>query len=153
MKKLKFTKESLGIVLINFLVSNKTNEKYILVVSSSQSADNIIIQTGEPVMALGGFSGSDNIITLDQFKEIVKNGEVRFVLSGGMGRSGSSEIMNWVTQNGTVVSDSEYKDTTSNNESENNNQGQNSRRQNMPGFGGNNSEQLYDLKGVADTLK
>jgi 4-amino-4-deoxy-L-arabinose transferase-like glycosyltransferase len=144
--------------LINFLENNKTNEKYLLVVSSSQSADSIIMETGEPVMALGGFSGSDNILTLDEFKEMVKNGEVRYVLAGGRGPGGSNEIMNWVTENGTVVPESEYKDTVTNmpiqeagtNEvndktsNKNNNQGLN--RQN---FGGNNSEQLYDLKDLA----
>ena len=126
--------------LIEFLKSNKTNEKYSLVVSSSQSAQNIIIQTGESVMALGGFSGSDNILTLDQFKELVKNGEVRYVLSGGMGGrgNGGNEIMSWVAQNGEVVPENEYKDSTTS--------------QNPGGFGGgNNSEQLYDLKGAVDT--
>ncbi|MVX66043.1 dolichyl-phosphate-mannose--protein mannosyltransferase [Clostridium chromiireducens] len=139
--------------LINFLINNRVDEKYILVVASSQSADNIIIQTGEPVMALGGFSGSDNIISLDQFKELVKNDEVRYVLTGGMGRGGSSEIMNWVTKNGTLVPQSQYKDVVQNSESKNSDENNNLKGQNMAGFGGNNSEQLYDLKGVADTLK
>ena len=109
--------------LIEFLKSNKTNEKYLLVVSSARSAQDIIIQTGESVMALGGFSGSDKILTLDEFKELVKKGEVRYVLSGGMGGGGNggNEIMNWVTQNGKVVSESEWKDsTTSNNQSQDN---------------------------------
>jgi 4-amino-4-deoxy-L-arabinose transferase-like glycosyltransferase len=145
--------------LINFLESNKTTEKYLLVVSSSQSADSIIIQTGEPVMALGGFS-NDNILTLDQFKEMVKNGEVRYVLSGGMG--GNSEIMNWVTENGTVVPESEYKNTVTSVEQnntisqtldENNGQDSDSGKQNQGGIRGNNSEKLYDLKDVAYTLK
>ena len=145
--------------LVDFLKSNKTTEKYLLVVSSSQSADSIIIQTGEPVMALGGFS-NDNILTLDEFKGMVKNGEVRYVLTGGMG--GSSEIMNWVTENGTVVPESEYKDTTASSEQnntnlqtadENDDQNSNLRKQNAGGFGGNNSEKLYDLKAIADTLK
>lgn len=137
--------------LINFLKSNKTTEKYLLVVSSSQSADNIIIQTGESVMALGGFSGSDKTMTLEQFKELVKNGEVRYVLSGGRGPGGSNEIMNWVTENGKVVLESEYKDTVTNNNMEENdiNKDTNSKKQ---GFGGMNSEQLYDLKDVAATL-
>ncbi|MVX67070.1 dolichyl-phosphate-mannose--protein mannosyltransferase [Clostridium chromiireducens] len=147
--------------LIDFLKSNKTTEKYLLVVPSSQSADSIIIQTGEPVMALGGFT-SDNILTLDQFKEMVKNGELRYVLTGGMGRGGNSEIMNWVTENGTAVPESEYKDTAVSNQQsnknsqaadENNDYNSNSRKQNQEGFGGNNSGQLYDLKAVADTLK
>jgi 4-amino-4-deoxy-L-arabinose transferase-like glycosyltransferase len=147
--------------LVDFLKSNKTTEKYLLVVSSSQSADSIIIETGEPVMALGGFS-NDNILTLDQFKEMVKNGEVRYVLTGGMGRGGSSEIMNWVTENGIVVPESEYKNTAASSQqnntnsqasNENNDQNPDSAKQNAGGFGGNNSEQLYDLKAVAGTLK
>jgi 4-amino-4-deoxy-L-arabinose transferase-like glycosyltransferase len=147
--------------LVDFLKSNVTTEKYLLAVSSSQSADSIIIQNGEPIMALGGFSGSDNILTLDRFKEMVKNGEVRYVLTGGMGRSGSSEIMNWVTENGAVVPESEYKDTAASNEQnnansqtsdENDDQNVNSRKENAGGFGGNNSEKLYDLKAVAETL-
>ncbi|RII33260.1 glycosyltransferase family 39 protein [Clostridium chromiireducens] len=139
--------------LINFLINNRVDEKYIIVVASSQSADNIIIQTGEPVMALGGFSGSDNIISLDQFKELVKNDEVRYVLTGGMGRGGSSEIMNWVTKNGTLVPQSQYKDVVQNSESKNSDENKNLIGQNMARFSSNNSEQLYDLKGVADTLK
>lgn len=159
--------------LIDFLESNKTKEKYLLVVSSSQSADSMIIQSGIPIMALGGFSGSDNIITLDQFKEMVKNGEVRYVLTGSMGgRGGSSEIMNWVKENGTKVSENEYKDMSSSNEKAdsladntndngslesqstdiNNNQNSNSKRQDKSGFGGNNSEELYDLKDVDVSL-
>ena len=127
--------------LINFLKNNQTTEKYSLVVSSSQSADNIIIQTGESVMALGGFSGSDKIITLEEFKELVKNGEVRYVLTGGRGPGGSNEIMNWVVENGKAVSESEYKDTAPSNNQTN-------------GFrGGNNFGQLYDLKDVTGTLK
>ncbi len=147
--------------LINFLESNKTTEKYLLVVSSSQSADNIIIQTGEPVMALGGFS-NDNILTLDEFKEMVKNGEVRYVLTGGMGMGGNSEIMNWVTENGTEIPESEYKNTVTSSEETNINsqtsdesdgQNSNSRKQNAGDFGGSKSEKLYDLKVIADTLK
>ena len=171
--------------LIEFLKSNKTNEKYLLAVSSARSAQDMIIQTGESVMAIGGFSGSDNILTLDEFKALVEKGEVRYVLSGGMGGGdkGGNEIMNWVTQNGKVVSESEWKDsTTLNNQSQekttnsqseslnkddseksssqkqnsdkSNNKNSDLGRQNSGGFGGgNNSEQLYDLKDVADTSK
>ncbi|WP_017208918.1 glycosyltransferase family 39 protein [Clostridium beijerinckii] len=151
--------------LLDFLKSNITTEKYLLVVPSSQSADSIIIQTGEPVMALGGFSGSDKILSLDEFKEMVKNGEVRYVLTGGMGRGESSEILKWVAENGTLVPESQYKDVVSGNEpnikdsndiknkSKDDNQNVNSISQNMGGPGGNNSEQLYDLKEEANILK
>jgi hypothetical protein len=40
-----------------------------------------IMETGEPFMALGGYRGSDPILTLDQFTQFIANGEVRFFLS------------------------------------------------------------------------
>lgn len=132
--------------LIQFLKSNKTTEKYLLVVSASGEADNIIINTGESVMAFGGFSGNDKILTLDQFKEMVSKGEVRYVMSGGMGGRGSgSDIMNWVKENGKVVAESEWKDSNGSNSNVNNSQEQKSDSGNQR-FGGGNSQQLYDLK-------
>jgi 4-amino-4-deoxy-L-arabinose transferase-like glycosyltransferase len=115
--------------LIKFLKDNITTEKYSLVVSSSQSAQDLIINGGQSVMALGGFSGSDNILSLSQFKEMVNKGEIRYVLTGGMGQN--SEIMNWVQKNGKAVEESKWKDTDT---------------KGMNGGDGGNSEQLYDLK-------
>lgn len=89
--------------MIKYLQQNKGNAKYLLVAQSSNSLANIIIQTGENVMALGGFSGNDNIITLAQFKTMVKNGEVRFAMTSGQGGTRNNEIMNWIKQNGKAV--------------------------------------------------
>lgn len=138
--------------LIEFLQKNKTNEKYILVTSSTNGyASDIIIKTGEAVMTWG-FFGNDNAITLEQFKELVNKGEVRYVMVGGQG--GNNDIMNWVKANGKIVSESEWKDSSvSNNKVSNtkdtNNQDANSTDKDSRGFGGGNSEQLYDLKGAA----
>jgi 4-amino-4-deoxy-L-arabinose transferase-like glycosyltransferase len=162
--------------LVSFLEKNKTaNQKYLLVVANANSASEIIIQTGEPVMAIGGFLGNDKSITLDQFKELVKKGEVRYVMTGGMGGGGnssaSSEIMSWVQQNGTVVSSSEYSSSTDENAPIDNNstadQSSNSKassennsasstqddqtNQRDGGFG-RNSGTLYDLKAYTDSL-
>lgn len=81
--------------LISFLDSHIKNEKYDLVVSSSNAAAEMIIKSGRSIMPLGGFTGSDKILSLSQFKELVKKGEVRYVLTGGMGRN-SQDIMSWV---------------------------------------------------------
>ena len=54
--------------LIEFLKSHKTNEKYLLVTSSSNGyASDIIIKTGESVMTWG-FFGTDKTITLDNLR-------------------------------------------------------------------------------------
>ncbi|NFE18923.1 glycosyltransferase family 39 protein [Clostridium botulinum] len=145
--------------LIEFLKSHKTNEKYLLVTSSTNGyASDIIINTGESVMALGGFFGTDKVIDLDEFKKLVNNGEIRYVMVGGMGGNSSSDIMNWVKENGKVVSESEWKDSNEvnsegvnkdNNNKENSKSNSNTKQFGPEGKG--NSEQLYDLKNYTDT--
>ena len=98
-----------------------------------------------------GFFGTDKAITLDEFKKLVNNGEVRYVMVGGQGGGSSNDIMTWVSENGKVVSESEWKDSTeSNNQTvnkDNNNQKLlDSTNQKSGGFGWGNSEKLYDLK-------
>lgn len=127
--------------LVAYLKKNTTNEKYLVAVQSSNSyASEIIINYGESVMTLGGFSGSDNILTLAQFKKLVKDGALRYaIVNGGSGAGGNSEITNWITQKGKAVSESEWSGNASSISSDNNQFGGN--------FGGN-SVSLYDLKGV-----
>ena len=70
--------------LLSYLEKNQGSTKYLVAVTSSQTADPIIISTGKPVMALGGFSGNDDILTVSQLAQLVKNGTVRyFLLDGG----------------------------------------------------------------------
>ncbi|NMM62917.1 glycosyltransferase family 39 protein [Clostridium sp. P21] len=136
--------------LIEFLKNHKTTEKYILVTSSTNGyASDIIIKTGESVMALGGFFGTDKVITLNEFKQLVSKGEVRYVMVGGMGGGNSSnDIMTWVKTNGKVVSESEWKNSsTTNKQTTNKNSDSNSKNSGNQGHGEMNSEQLYDLKG------
>ncbi|MFI1223897.1 MULTISPECIES: glycosyltransferase family 39 protein [unclassified Streptomyces] len=78
----------------------------------AQNAASYQLATGDPVMAIGGFNGSDPSPTLTQFKEYVAEGKVHyFVSGGGMGGGGgrggdsgtSSQISSWVTENFTEV--------------------------------------------------
>ncbi|AAK80208.1 4-amino-4-deoxy-L-arabinose transferase-like glycosyltransferase [Clostridium acetobutylicum] len=148
---------SSNLKLINFLKENKTtSQKYLLVVENSNSASEIIVSTGESVMSLGGFLGSDKILTLAQFKGMVKKGEIRYVMTGGMGGNSSSEIMNWVKSVGKKVSTREYsnqstKSSTANKTLDNNTSKSDSKNRS---FGmGMNQEQLYDLKAYTDSSK
>ena len=61
-----------------------------LAVSSAQNASTLIAEYGIPVMAIGGFSGSDPTITAAQFADLVDAGDVRYVLTsnGGPGSGG-----------------------------------------------------------------
>lgn len=77
----------------------------------SQNAASYQLATGEPVMAIGGFNGSDPSPTLAQFKRYVTDGKIHYFVSGGgmgggggMGSEGtSSQISAWVEENFTEV--------------------------------------------------
>lgn len=76
--------------LVNYLKSNRGNATWLAATESSMSASGIIIATGEPVMAMGGFSGGDPAITADGVAKLVDDGELRFFLLGGIGGIGGA---------------------------------------------------------------
>jgi 4-amino-4-deoxy-L-arabinose transferase-like glycosyltransferase len=102
--------------LLSYLEANRGNAKFLVAVPSSMSADSIIISTGEPVMAMGGFSGSDPILTAESVAQLVQDGTVRFFLLGGGGPGGGSggqqSAIQWVTSNCTAVPSSAYESST-----------------------------------------
>ena len=74
--------------LVAYLLSNQGTARWIVAASGSQSAAGIQLAAGEPVMAMGGFSGGDPAPTLDQLKVYIASGELRYVLLGGGGPGG-----------------------------------------------------------------
>lgn len=91
-------------VLYKYLLENYNGERWIIAVSSSNDAAPLILETGLPVMAMGGFSGSDSILTLQQFKEYVYSGELRYYYANSSrGQGDSSEIASWVKENGKAL--------------------------------------------------
>ncbi|MBE8471654.1 ArnT family glycosyltransferase [Streptomyces justiciae] len=72
----------------------------------AQNAASYQLSTGDPVMAIGGFNGTDPSPTLAQFKQYVEDGKIHYFISsgsgGGMGGSSSgtsSQITSWVEAN------------------------------------------------------
>jgi hypothetical protein len=62
----------------------------------------IILAAGEPVMALGGFSSGDHILTTDELAEQVTGGVVRFFLIPPQA-GGQAELTRWVVSRCTPV--------------------------------------------------
>ncbi|KQN43288.1 glycosyl transferase [Frigoribacterium sp. Leaf44] len=70
----------------------------------SNSAAGYQLATGDPVMAVGGFNGSDPSPTLAQFEQYVADGQIHWFVGGTVGQSNggsssSSEIAAWVEAN------------------------------------------------------
>jgi 4-amino-4-deoxy-L-arabinose transferase-like glycosyltransferase len=99
--------------LTEYLISHHAGEQWIVAVSSSMEAANIILNTGEPVMALGGFSGTDQVLTTDSLKHLIDQGKIRYFYTSGSsadrgGTSGNAAITSWVSSTCAVVSSTEY---------------------------------------------
>ena len=73
--------------LIDYLGANRGSTRWLVAVESANAAAGIQLATGEPVMAMGGFSGSDPAPTADELAAYVASGELRYVylVSAGPG--------------------------------------------------------------------
>jgi 4-amino-4-deoxy-L-arabinose transferase-like glycosyltransferase len=95
--------------LAEYLLSHQTGETWIVAVPSSNSQGaGLIIETGEAVMSLGGFSGSDQILTVNSLKRLIDAGRIRYFLGSGIGSGGgtgggNAEIFTWVSDHCAVV--------------------------------------------------
>lgn len=105
--------ESINTKLVDYLTTNNTGEKYLFATTNAGTAEAYIIKTGKAVMAMGGFSGSDPILTVDKLKQMIANKEIKYVLlsSGGPG-GGSSDVQTWIRENGTAIPSSEWQSST-----------------------------------------
>jgi hypothetical protein len=99
------------------LLKQDTTSAWVAAAVGSNSAAGAQLASGRPVMAIGGFNGSDPSPTLEQFQAYVAAGKVHYFLSdgGGFGARGgfgpgagsgsASAIASWVQENftGTTV--------------------------------------------------
>lgn len=126
------SRESINTKLFAYLTANNTGEKFLFATTSAGTAESYIIETGQAVMAMGGFSGSDPILTVDKLKQMISDHEIKYFLisSGGPG-GGNSDVQTWITQNGKVVPQSEWQSGTANSGGQ--------------GMGRNGSSTLYEI--------
>lgn len=80
--------------LVAFLQSQRQGETYLAATLNANTAAPLILATGEPVMAMGGFSGGDPILTTDELKELISDGAVRFFLVPPAG----NRLTRWVVE-------------------------------------------------------
>ena len=99
--------------LVELLTQNASGYRWAAATTGSQNAASYQLASELPIMAIGGFNGSDPAPTLDEFKAYVAQGLIRYyIASGGMGggmggtqmdgSSAASEIAEWVAQNYTA---------------------------------------------------
>ncbi|NHN56306.1 glycosyltransferase family 39 protein [Calidifontibacter sp. DB0510] len=87
--------------VVTALHTDSSRFTWVAATVGSQSAAGLQLATGDPVMAIGGFSGSDPSPTLAQFQADVAAGRIHYFLPGGGGpgqgaASTASRISAWV---------------------------------------------------------
>jgi 4-amino-4-deoxy-L-arabinose transferase-like glycosyltransferase len=90
--------------VVQALTSNASSYTWVAAAVGANTAAGYQLASGEPVMAIGGFNGSDPTPTLAEFQQLVAEGKVHWFISGGMGMGGgpgggsgtSSAFASWV---------------------------------------------------------
>ncbi|MQY08820.1 ArnT family glycosyltransferase [Actinomadura macrotermitis] len=103
--------------LITYLEKNQGSAQWLVAVPSAQQASSLILRTGRPVIAMGGFTGGDPAMSVAKLQQYVKDGRLRYIMIGGQGGgrgpdSGGTSVTAWVQQHGTAVQASEYGGTS-----------------------------------------
>jgi 4-amino-4-deoxy-L-arabinose transferase-like glycosyltransferase len=81
---------------------NASSYTWVAATIGSNSAAGFQLASGHPVMALGGFNGSDPAPTLTEFQQDVADGEVHWFIAGGVGMASSTgsdeahHVQTWV---------------------------------------------------------
>ncbi|MCY8542888.1 glycosyltransferase family 39 protein [Bacillus haynesii] len=102
--------------LLTYLREHHTGEEYLFATLTTVTAAPYIINADENVMALGGFNGTDPILSVSELKNLVKEGKVKYFLISD-DNSGNSELVSWIKENGTEISSDQYRSTTNSTDS------------------------------------
>lgn len=105
--------------LLAYVQRNRGDAHYLLATQTAPVAAPLILGTGAPVMAVGGYTGTDPIMTPDRLAALVAAGELRFFLlreggrggrgggAGGLGGGAAAAparlIADWVKAHGQLV--------------------------------------------------
>jgi 4-amino-4-deoxy-L-arabinose transferase-like glycosyltransferase len=81
---------SVSRALVSLLERGSSHYTWVAATTSWQTAASIELASGEPVMDIGGFSGTDNM-TLARFERLVAEGKLHYYVSGG-GFGGASGL-------------------------------------------------------------
>jgi 4-amino-4-deoxy-L-arabinose transferase-like glycosyltransferase len=106
--------------LVNYLEQHRGSATYLVAVTGSTTAAPFVLQSGQPVIAMGGYLGWDPTPTLGVFRHLVATGMVRYVYATkGFGATNFGEtnvesvaIDHWVTRHAHVVPPSVYGGTS-----------------------------------------
>lgn len=82
--------------LLDYLEANTQATPYLMAVPTSMQGADYVLASGRPVLYVGGFKGSDEVVKADDLARLVQNNELRYIYWGSQGMGSNSEISSWV---------------------------------------------------------
>ena len=83
--------------LLRYLQANTEGVEYLIAVPSSMQGADYVLATGRPVLYMGGFNGSDAVVSAEDLEYLVEAGRLRFIyFAAGGNNQHQNEIQNWV---------------------------------------------------------
>src|SRR5579883_1700991 len=77
-----------------YLLEHQGSTRFLLAASNALSLSSLILETGKPVMAYGGFSGTDPVLTTEHLVSLIDHNEIRYFLVADISStSGSMPMM------------------------------------------------------------
>lgn len=97
--------------LLAYLEKHYNGEKYLAATMRANTAAELMLKTDKAVMAMGGFLGTDPVLTTEQLAKMTRNGEVKYFLISGFGRGGegNSELIQWIETHCQEVPQAEWQ--------------------------------------------
>ena len=92
--------------LLKYLEAHQGKATYLFATTNATAAAPYVIATGKAVMALGGFTGSDPILTTAELATLAKEGKVKYFLISGRGAGGpggSSSLTTWIQHHSKLI--------------------------------------------------
>ena len=89
--------------LLNYLDENTQDIKYLVAVPNAGTGAQMVIQTGRPVLYMGGFTGSDSLVDASDLEKMVAEDELRFIFYAGGKRENDRETIEWLNDSCEIV--------------------------------------------------
>jgi hypothetical protein len=85
--------------LVTYLEGGAAGYRWVVATVGANEAAGYQLATGDAILAIGGFNGSDPAPTLVEFEQLVETGKIHYFIGGAGGAGGSSaanQITSWV---------------------------------------------------------
>jgi hypothetical protein len=93
--------EEINVSMLTYLQAHTQDVAYLMAVPNAMAGADYVIATSRPVLYIGGFNGSDPVVTPDDLTQLVSLGKLRYILWANYanGMETNSSISTWIASN------------------------------------------------------